>query len=229
MDLPSEQRHLLRELKRSGVSDPRLIEALETVPRAAFVPADVAAQAYENRALPIGSGQTISQPIVIALSLQALELKGGERVLEIGTGSGYQTALLSRLASEVHTIERVESLLASARHALRKAGFDGNVRFHGGDGSGGWPAAALYDGIVVSAACPSVPRVLPEQLADGGRLVIPTGDRDLQTMELWGRHGLNLQVEPLHGLEHVRFVPLLGEHGWPVPDPQKRGRSGSDE
>lgn len=204
------RRRLVDELRTKGIADAAVLRAFELTPRHAFVPSGVSHRAYEDAALPIGSGQTISQPFVHARSLELLRLGGTERVLEVGTGSGYQTALLAQLAHEVFSIERVEALFAKAGEALRVAGVT-NVQLICGDGTSGWPEHAPYDAIVVGAGSPEVPRPLLDQLADGGRLLVPTGNRDEQRLVLVERKGTRF-IE--RRFDPVRFVPLLGEHGW---------------
>lgn len=199
------------QIQGRGIRDPRLLEAMRALPRHLFVPAESAAVAYADQPLPIGEGQTISQPFMVAAMTDALELTGAERVLEIGAGSGYQAAILSRLAREVHTVENHATLARMAEERLAQLGF-GGVNVHVADGTLGWPAAAPYDAILVSAAAPAVPPPLLEQLVPGGRLVIPVGDG--QQQELWRiRKGAReLAPEVLH---YCRFVPLVGRHGWP--------------
>jgi len=201
---------LVGELKAHGIRDLAVLQAVAQVPRHLFVPEAVRHRAYENAALPIGHGQTISQPLTQARYLEALSLKGSERVLEIGTGSGYQTALLARLAGQVFSVERIAPLAAEARAALKAAGID-NVSLLVGDGSLGWSAYAPFDAILVAAASPEVPPPLVAQLKEGGRLLIP--------LSIGGRQRLTL-VEVRGGTSHqralgdARFVPLVGEHGF---------------
>jgi protein-L-isoaspartate(D-aspartate) O-methyltransferase len=175
-----------------------------------FVPTAVRHRAYEDSALPIGSGQTISQPSIHARYLELLALTGKEKVLEIGTGSGYQTALLARLASQVFTIERIGSLLERAKDILRQVGAT-NVSYMLGDGTLGWSQFAPYDAILVGAAAPEIPPAYIEQLADGGRLLIPLGGRDEQVLHLFTKHGAELERKDI---APVRFVPLVGKHSW---------------
>jgi protein-L-isoaspartate(D-aspartate) O-methyltransferase len=201
---------LVETLKHKGIRDAGVLRAIAEVPRHLFVPEGVRHRSYEDSALPIASGQTISQPYVQARSLEVAGLSGREKVLEIGTGSGYQTALLGRLASMVFSVERVESLARSARAALEGAGIR-NVTVLVGDGTLGWNAYAPYDAIIVSAASPEVPLPLLQQLVEGGKLVIPLGDREYQTLTLIRREGENYVRE---SLGDVRFVPLLGEFGF---------------
>jgi protein-L-isoaspartate(D-aspartate) O-methyltransferase len=198
------------QIERRGVTDPRLLEALRTVPRHKFVPDDLQTMAYADYPLAIGSGQTISQPYIVALMTELLHLKGDENVLEIGTGSGYQAAVLSRLARSVHSVERFESLAARARQVLNALNCD-NVSVHTADGSLGWPANAPYQGILVTAAAPGAPPPLLAQLADGGRLVLPVGGRGGQSLQVWQRQGETFDSEDVL---YVAFVPLRGAHGW---------------
>ncbi len=193
-----------------GIRAPRVLEALLAVPRHDFVPADYVSIAYADQPLPIGEGQTISQPFMVAAMTEALELTGTERVLEVGTGSGYQAAVLSLLAAEVYTVESHASLALAARQRLERLGYS-NVHIHVGDGTLGLPSAAPFDAIVVSAAAPRVPPPLLEQLAEGGRLVIPVGPADHQ--ELFQVRKTGGQTTSLF-LHDCRFVPLVGRHGW---------------
>ena len=205
----SEGAELARLLARRGIRDEKVLRALAAVPREEFVPEEARGQAYADRALPIGAGQTISQPFMVATMLEALGLDGG-RVLDIGTGSGYQAALLAELADEVVTIERVPELAEHARRTLERLGYrDVDVRI--GDGTLGVPDRAPYDGIVVAAAAPAVPQSLYEQLAPGGRLVVPVGTRRDQWLEIVERGPdgpLRTRTVP------CRFVPLLGSAGF---------------
>jgi protein-L-isoaspartate(D-aspartate) O-methyltransferase len=206
-----EVHRLLRELRQQGIHDERVLAALERVPRHRFVAESQAAHAWENVALPIGSGQTISQPYIVAIMTQALRLQGHERVLEIGTGSGYQAAVLASLAREVITIERHATLAEGAKTTLMKLGYT-NVEVHTGDGTLGWPPGAPYDGILITAGAPRVPEKLLAQLnLDRGRLVIPIGSLDDQRLFVIERQGERLSEEDLGP---VRFVPLLGRGGW---------------
>ena len=201
---------LVETLRAKGIRDLAVLRAIAHVPRHLFVPESIRHRAYDDVALPIGSGQTISQPWVQARYLEAIGLRGRERVLEIGTGSGYQTALLALLTDAVFSVERVPGLAQSARAALDAAGIR-NVTILVGDGTLGWRPFAPYDAILVSAASPEVPAPLVEQLADGGRMVIPLGDRVTQTLMLFEREGQGLRQRTL---ADVRFVPLVGEHGF---------------
>ncbi len=196
-------------MARRGIRDERVLAALAAVPRVLFVPEQLRRHAYADRALPIGSGQTISQPFMVATMLEALALDGG-RVLDVGTGSGYQAALLAELADEVVTIERVPELAEEARRTLDRAGY-GRVDVRVGDGTLGVPERAPFDGIVVAAAAPAVPEALYEQLAPGGRLVVPVGTRRDQWLEIVERGpdgALRSRTVP------CRFVPLLGAAGF---------------
>jgi protein-L-isoaspartate(D-aspartate) O-methyltransferase len=190
------------QLRERGVSDPRVLQVMAEIPREHFVPADLRRAAYEDSALTIGHGQTISQPLVVATMTQALELRGDERVLEIGTGSGYQAAILARLCREVITVEIVPQLAEAAEERLRRLGFT-NVRVAVGDGWNGWPPEAPYDGILVACAATSVPPALLEQLTDDGRLVIPVGpEGGEQVLMVVRKDGSSQDLFP------VRFVPL---------------------
>lgn len=209
-ELRGPRRRLVETLRTNGIVEPEILRAFDEVPRHLFVPTGVRHRAYEDAPLPIGSGQTISQPFIHARYLQVLALGGTERVLEVGTGSGYQTALLARVAEQVFTIERIPALLESARETLQQTGVR-NVSFLLGDGSVGWRDYAPYDAILVGAAAPDVPRPLFEQLAEGGRMLIPIGGRDEQVLALVTRRGDEMEREEL---SPVRFVPLLGTHGW---------------
>ena len=206
------QRMVSEQLSRRDIVDPGVLAAFGSVPRERFVPAELAAHAYDDAPLPIGNGQTISQPYVVAMTVQALHLNGGERVLEIGTGSGYAAAILGSLAREVETIERIEELAIAAGERLARLGF-GNVHVHHGDGSLGWPAGAPYEAIAVAAGAPKPPGALRDQLAIGGRLVIPHGDRDHQQLVRITRVAIDQFDE--EALGEVRFVPLVGAEGWP--------------
>ena len=199
-----------RQIEQRGVTDPRLLEAMRSVPRHVFVPEDQRFMAYDDCPLAIGSGQTISQPYIVALMTNLLHLQGEENVLEIGTGSGYQAAVLSHLARFVHTVERFAALAVGARRLL-KALHCKNVSVRTGDGTLGWPAAAPYQSILVTAAAPAPPPPLLAQLADGGRLVLPVGGRGGQILQVWQRQGDAYSHEDV---SYVSFVPLRGAHGW---------------
>jgi protein-L-isoaspartate(D-aspartate) O-methyltransferase len=203
-----------RQLRRRGIYDERVLEAMAEVPREHFVPEDVRESAYNDSALPIGHEQTISQPWVVAAICQAMNLQGGERVLEIGTGSGYSAAVLSRLAERVTSLERVPELGEEARGKLDELGID-NVQVVVGDGSRGYPESAPYDAIAVHAATPEAPHSLLGELATDGRLVVPiaTGSADLLTAFV--RENGNLRQETIGP---CRFVPLIGAEGFKPPD-----------
>ena len=212
---------LVETVRARGVRDLAVLRAVATVPRHLFVPESLRHRAYEDSALPIGDGQTISQPSVQARSLELLQLTGREKVLEVGAGSGYQTALLAQLASVVFAVERVPSLAHSARDALQQAGVR-NATVLVGDGTLGWRSVAPFDAIVVAAASPEIPRPLADQLVDGGRIVIPLGPRDAQVLTLGVKRGDRIETSVV---TDVRFVPLLGEFGFdPGPGP---GRTSS--
>jgi protein-L-isoaspartate(D-aspartate) O-methyltransferase len=221
MDDPAAVRQALIELlRRDGIRDERVLAAIGHVPREAFVPAELAASAYANSALPIGHAQTISQPYIVAMMTESLSLQGSEHVLEVGTGSGYQAAILAELARSVVTVERVPSLLAGARQALASLGYL-NIELHEANGTLGWPAGAPYDAILVAAGGPKVPPGLLAQLAPGGRLVIPVGKPREQQLVLVEREPAGFREAVLGP---VRFVPLLGADGWPIePAPENDG------
>jgi protein-L-isoaspartate(D-aspartate) O-methyltransferase len=201
---------LVEILRDKGIRDLAVLHAVATVPRHRFIPVSVQHRAYEDSALPIGAGQTISQPYVQARSLELLRLSSTDRVLEVGAGSGYQTALLAALASTVLAVERIPELAKAARAALDALGIS-NASVVVGDGTLGWRAYAPYDAIVVAAASPSVPGPLIEQLAEGGRLVIPIGPPDQQVLTLVEKRGGKVSTAVI---SDVRFVPLLGEFGY---------------
>jgi protein-L-isoaspartate(D-aspartate) O-methyltransferase len=198
------------QLRARGIGDERVLGAMGEVPREAFVAERRRDLAYADAALPIGAEQTISQPWIVAAILQALELKGDERVLEIGTGSGYSTCLLGRLASHVVSVERHSSLARAAAEALRATGAD-NVELMVGDGSRGVPARAPFDAIAVHAAAPAPPPALIEQLAEGGRLVVPVAEGSEEMLTLLRRHGSELEST---AISPCRFVPLIGAEGF---------------
>lgn len=202
-----------RQIAARGISDQRVLAALRQVPRERFVSDAMQEFAYEDAPLPIESGQTISQPYIVALMLQALGLGPGDRALEVGTGSGYAAAVLASLAREVVTVERIPELALGAAERLARLGFE-NVRVHHGDGTLGWPVGAPYEAICVAAGAPKPPPALLEQLAIGGRLVIPHGDADNQRLVRITRNDERTYAE--QELGHVRFVPLVGEQGWPA-------------
>jgi protein-L-isoaspartate(D-aspartate) O-methyltransferase len=198
------------QIAHRGILDPRLLAVMRSIPRHRFVPPDDLAWAYADGPLPIGHGQTISQPYIVALMTELLNLTSSARVLEVGTGSGYQAAVLAELSAEVHTVEVIPELSRSAEELLNELGY-ANVHAHLADGSLGWADAAPYDGILVAAAAPEVPPPLLDQLADGGRLVIPVGGRGFQQLEIWERKGQDYSHKKNIS---VAFVPLRGELGW---------------
>jgi len=204
------QRMVQEQLVRRDIRDKRLVEAMRRVPRHCFVPPEYRSMAYSDGPLPIGHGQTISQPYIVALMTQSLLLKGDENVLEVGTGSGYQAAVLAQLARQVHTIERHAELAESASGIFRSLGLD-NIHVHIGDGSLGLPDYAPFQAILVTAAAPEAPQPLFEQLDQGGRLVLPVGGRGTQYLERWQRRGASFEQDV--GVP-VAFVPLRGQYGW---------------
>jgi protein-L-isoaspartate(D-aspartate) O-methyltransferase len=211
----AERRAMIEtQIRKRGVSSPRVLDAMAAVPRHEFVPEKVRSYAYIDKPLPIGEGQTISQPFMVAAMAEALELAGCERVLEIGAGSGYQAAVLSLLAREVITVENRTPLALAAQGRLAALGY-ANVHVHNGDGSAGFPDAAPYDAILVTAGAPEIPRVLADQLREGGRLVIPVGDQDNQNLVQARKENGDLKIRALFG---CRFVPLLGRYGWRQSD-----------
>jgi protein-L-isoaspartate(D-aspartate) O-methyltransferase len=196
-------------LKDRGITDARLLRAMATVKRHVFVPEPFTSRAYEDSALPIGCMQTISQPYTVAFMTQALGVKEGDRVLEIGTGSGYQAAILAEMGAKVFTIERHMELLKAARNVLEKLGY--RVASKAGDGTVGWSEFAPFNGIIVTAGAPDVPQPLLQQLADGGKLVIPVGDLDIQNLLVVTRDGDRYDRREVCGF---KFVPLIGKMGW---------------
>jgi protein-L-isoaspartate(D-aspartate) O-methyltransferase len=211
LDFTSQREQMVRtQIEARGVTAPAVLAALRSVPRERFVPPDAGGEAYADRALPIGLGQTISQPYMVAVMTAALDLSATAHVLEIGTGSGYQAAVLSRLSHDVVTIERHAALAEEARARLASLGYD-NVRVVVGDGTEGAPVEAPFDGILVTAGAPRVPTTLQDQLADGGRLVIPVGPAMHQELLIVSRQGETFQTR--RGDACV-FVPLVGRHGW---------------
>jgi protein-L-isoaspartate(D-aspartate) O-methyltransferase len=209
MDLTRSKEELFRRLRRD-ISDERVLDAMWRVPRELFVTAVNYACAYDDRPLPIAEGQTISQPFIVALMTQALEMDKGSKVLELGTGSGYQTAILAELAGQVFTIERFASLSRSAEVILNNIGYR-NISFHATTKTLGWLDDAPYDAILVTAAAPKIPQTLVDQLKVGGRLVIPTGSRWEQTLLKVVKRNEGTDVEHLTS---CRFVPLIGEDAW---------------
>lgn len=206
----ARQRMVAEQIISRGVNDERVLEAMRTIPRHLFVDEDYFPEAYYDHPLPIGDGQTISQPYIVALMTSCLELKGTEKVLEIGTGSGYQAAILAVVANEVHTVERVPRLAEKARRVLDLLNYK-NIQIHVGDGSLGWPECAPYDCIITTAAAPEVPEGLIQQMKIGGRMVIPVGSRWRQMLEVWQKTQQGVKKEEVLP---VVFVPLLGAKGW---------------
>jgi protein-L-isoaspartate(D-aspartate) O-methyltransferase len=199
------------QIEDRGIRDARVLEALRRVPRHLFIPEASRRSAYDDTPLPIGHGQTISQPYMVALMTEAVRPRPGARVLEVGTGSGYQAAVLAELGCDVHTVECIPELAEGARRRFRALGYEG-VHVHPGDGSLGWPAESPYAAVLVTAGGPRVPEPLREQLAsNGGVLVIPVGDRLVQSLLRVTRRGDRYREEDLGG---CRFVPLVGEEGW---------------
>jgi protein-L-isoaspartate(D-aspartate) O-methyltransferase len=200
-------------IRAQGIRDPRLLEAIRAVPRDQFVPPELSARAFVDEPLPIGRHQVTTQPSLVARMVEALELRGSERVLEVGTGFGWQTALLARLAARVWSVERWPDLAEAARHRLERSG-ETNVSVVVGDGSEGLPEHAPYDAILVSAAFPSVPSTFVSQLADGGRLVHPLGEGGDEEVVLFRKRGGDLARKRM--LTRARFVRLYGRHGFPA-------------
>ncbi|RJP32866.1 MAG: protein-L-isoaspartate(D-aspartate) O-methyltransferase [Actinobacteria bacterium] len=209
------RRDMLRhQIAARGIKNPRVLEAMSRVPRHLFVPERLADRAYDDSPLPISDGQTISQPYMVAWMTELLEIAEAAKVLEVGTGSGYQAAILCELAGEVFSIEKYPDLARAAEERLSILGYD-NLRIRVGDGTLGWPEEAPFTGIIVTAGAPSVPQPLLEQLADGGRLVIPVGPAGMQMLNVIRRHGNDYRASD-EG--NCVFVPLVGKFGW------KRGR-----
>ena len=206
----TRHRMLERHLRGRDISDPRVVKVMGDVPREEFVSQSYLSQAYADGPLPIGLGQTISQPYIVALMTQELRVDGKCEVLEVGTGSGYQTAILSKLAKKVYTIERLGRLSESAQAVLGGLGVD-NVQFYMGDGSRGWPEEKLFERIMVTAAVPAIPQPLVDQLADGGIMVAPIGPSGVQRLVAWERKGEKINERFICD---VRFVKLIGEHSF---------------
>lgn len=199
-----------RQIRSRGITNPRVIMAMRKIPRHLFIPSPYDRSAYDDAPLPIGNGQTISQPYIVALMTELLGPRPGDRVLEIGAGSGYQAAILSMLVQHVTTIERIPAVADLARANLAELGFN-NVSVIVGDGTQGYPDGAPYDGIMITAATPEIPQPVIDQLADGGRLVAPVGGREIQELITLARKGDTMDRSSHGG---VRFVPLIGEFGW---------------
>ncbi len=206
----NRRKRLVEEIRRKGIRNTRVLQAIENTPRHLFVDSALENRAYEDSALPIGCGQTISQPYTVAAQTELLEIEEGDKVLEIGTGSGYQAAILAHLGAKVYSIERHEPLYLSAREILKELGYRPNLKC--GDGTVGWSAYAPYDGIVVTAGAPVVPEDLIKQLSVGGRLIVPVGDQKVQTMTRITRISDNEYNQ--EQLKQYKFVPLIGEKGW---------------
>lgn len=201
-----------QQIVARGIKDPRVIEVMKWIPRDRFFPKMIESHAFDDAAAPIGCGQTISQPYIVALMTEALKLQPAHRVLEIGTGSGYQTAVLSKLAGEIFTVERHKPLLDQAFEQLTRLGIR-NVHFHFGDGSLGWPLNAPYDRIIITAGAPQVAGTIFDQLKDGGICVAPVGPLNEQNLMQFTKQGDKILQRHLCG---VKFVPLVGEGGWPT-------------
>jgi protein-L-isoaspartate(D-aspartate) O-methyltransferase len=210
----ARERMISNQLIPRGIKDERVLEAMRTVPRHLFIPSDLRSIAYSDAPLPIGNRQTISQPYIVALMTELLELEGAERVLEVGTGSGYQAAILATLAKEIYTVERISELAQNARMVFQELEIE-NIQIFERDGSLGLPEFAPFDAIMVTAAAPKVPSPLQEQLAEMGRLVLPVGSRDGQILEKWRKKGTKLECEHI---APVAFVPLVGDFGWDSED-----------
>jgi len=213
---PQRAEMVEKQLRRRGIADSSVLAAMLAVPRHEFVPTELRSRAYEDLPLPIGGGQTISQPYIVAAMTLALRLQQADRTLEIGTGLGYQAAILSQLAKEVFTIERQPELASSASEKLASLGYL-NVHVHCGDGTLGLPEFAPFDAILVAAAARAAPQPLLVQLAEGGRMIIPVGDGDNQELQLIEKHGGKFSTRTMEG---CRFVPLVGHHAWQKP-PQR--------
>jgi protein-L-isoaspartate(D-aspartate) O-methyltransferase len=206
----ARERMVKDQLIARGIKDEGVLEAMRKIPRHLFIEEALAGEAYNDHPVPIGEKQTISQPYIVALMTEALELEGKENTLEIGTGSGYQTAILAELSSRVYTIERITSLLVNARKLLAQLGYD-NILFKAFDGTLGWIEYAPFDAIMITAGAPHPPQPLLDQLADNGRMIIPVGDRYTQELLKVTKKGKTLHQKNLGG---CRFVNLIGVHGW---------------
>ncbi len=215
-----ERKAMVELLRKRGIKNENVLKAMEKVPRHLFVPEALIHYAYEDSALPIGCSQTISQPYTVAFMTEALEIKPGDKILEVGTGSGYQAAILAEMGAKVFTIERIEELLKTALETLSKLGYDviGTV----GDGSVGWSEFAPYDGIIVTAAAPKIPKSLIKQLKINGRLVIPIGDLEIQELYIVKKIDEGkLDIKKKFGF---KFVPLIGKEGWSEDSFKNNGR-----
>jgi protein-L-isoaspartate(D-aspartate) O-methyltransferase len=207
--LETERQEMVDLLRDRGITDEPLLRVMLRIERHLFVPEPFTVRAYEDSALPVGKGQTISQPYTVAFMTQALQVSKGDRILEVGTGSGYQAVILAELGCRVFTIERDLDLLAGARRLFDQLGY--RIASKGGDGTVGWQEFAPFDGIIVTAGAPDVPSPLLQQLGEGGRLVIPVGDRDIQRLVVINRHGDTFERKEAQGF---KFVPLIGKMGW---------------
>lgn len=207
---PKTKDWLIKNLREKGITDERVLDAFRNVPRHLFVDGTMYNQAYHDNALPIGYGQTISQPYVVALMTQLLDLKKDEKILEIGTGSGFQTAILAQFSRRVYTIERQPELAELSRKRLKEMGYE-NIAFKQGDGSSGWAPQGPFAKILVTAGAPVVPEALLEQLETGGRMIIPVGDRTHQELVVYDKTEKGCEKHTEGG---VVFVPLIGQHGW---------------
>lgn len=214
--LQTQREHMVsHHLQARGIRDPRVLQAFRTVPRECFLPDSLRNRAYDDRPIPIGQGQTISQPYIVALSLQELQVQSGQKVLDVGAGSGYQAALLATMGAAVFAIERISALAEQAKQNLRHAGVQG-ISWRIGDGTLGWPQRAPFDRIVCGAAGPRVPQAWIDQLAEYGRIVTPVGEKmGIQSLQVLEKHGPELLRRDITG---VRFVPLLGEQGFSEAD-----------
>lgn len=204
-----DRQEMIALLKDRGITDARLLRAMATVERHLFVPEPFTSRSYEDSALPIGKGQTISQPYTVGFMTQALGVKEGDKILEVGTGSGYQAVILAEMGARVFSIERDLALLAGARRIFDRLGY--RIASKGGDGTVGWNEFAPFDGIIVTAGAPQMPQPLLDQLADGAKLVIPVGDLDMQTLIVCTRRGRVFEQKEIEGF---KFVPLIGKMGW---------------
>jgi protein-L-isoaspartate(D-aspartate) O-methyltransferase len=210
-DFAAQRREMVEhQLRRRGIRDPLVLDAMLAIPRHKFVPEEFRGQSYEDKPIAIGEGQTISQPFIVAAMIEAMELKGNEKVLEVGAGSGYAAAILARLAAMVYTVESRPNLATAAYERLARLGI-ANVAVHTGDGSAGLKDAAPFDAILVAAAAPLVPRPLTEQMAEGGRMVIPVGDEQAQELVLMRKSNGEFHSRVLH---QCAFVPLIGQYGF---------------
>ena len=204
-----ERDEMIALIRDRGISDARLLRAMTEVERHLFVPEPFTGRAYDDSALPIGKAQTISQPYTVAFMTDALAVKEGDKILEVGTGSGYQAAILAEMGAHVFTIERDLELLKGARKIFDRLEY--RIASKCGDGTVGWSEFAPFNGIIVTAGAPEVPRPLLDQLSDGGKVVIPVGDLDIQTLVVCTRHGDHFERKEMEGF---KFVPLIGKMGW---------------